>query len=307
MAITYNSSSGIAAPTAWIERLAGDIDVIGGVIQNSLARQMITAASQTGYLTLGDGSRATSCDALLGAFYQRTRSNGQSIVIPTVVVTILNSLFQPLTLQPYSGTEDTLNAHGASDPGLYYPFYGSTTRVIPAARPHPTKPQTFLLGLGMFGFLGNAWNNCCGAMQFSYNGENVGPYLGIAYYSHGSSPAAAAVTADVNAYGGLSNFYNLTLDVSPQRPAASSTSSVVTIMGLADPTSFSPNTTFVTAWVRPNFANYTVQDNDTLIGIADTFYRDGSLYERIYFANQDVISDPNVIGTGMVLKIPELV
>lgn len=302
----YNTSSAIVAPASLIERAAGDVNV-GGAIQGSLARNIITAASQTGYLTLSDGSRATSCDALFGAFYERTRSNGQSIPQPTVVVTILNSLFLPLVLQPYSGTEDTKNDHGADPPMQFYPAYGSTTRRIPAARPHPTKAGTFLLGLGMFGFEGNFWNNCCGAMQFSYNPGYAGPWFGIAYWSHGTSAAAAAVAADVSVYGGIDNFYVETVGANPQVAQSSSSSSGVTIVGLADPTPFKPNTTFVTVWVRPTMADYTVQGGDTLTGIAQAAYGDGDLWPRIYDANKDKISNPDVIGSGWVLKMPELV
>ena len=50
---------------------------------------------------------------------------------------------------------------------------------------------------------------------------------------------------------------------------------------------------------------YTVQEGDTLSGIAKKFYDDGSKYMVIYEANKDLIGDdPNLIEVGQELKIP---
>jgi LysM repeat protein len=49
---------------------------------------------------------------------------------------------------------------------------------------------------------------------------------------------------------------------------------------------------------------YTVQAGDTLSRIAKQFYGDGGAYTRIFNANRDQISDPDVIKPGQVLKIP---
>lgn len=49
---------------------------------------------------------------------------------------------------------------------------------------------------------------------------------------------------------------------------------------------------------------YTVKLGDCLWGIAKKVYGDGSLYTKIYEANKDKISNPNLIYVGQVLIIP---
>jgi nucleoid-associated protein YgaU len=49
---------------------------------------------------------------------------------------------------------------------------------------------------------------------------------------------------------------------------------------------------------------YTVQEGDTLFGIAELFYGDGNQWPRIWNANRAQIPDPDVIFPGQVLVIP---
>ena len=49
---------------------------------------------------------------------------------------------------------------------------------------------------------------------------------------------------------------------------------------------------------------YTVKSGDTLSKIAKQYYGDGSQYMKIFNANKDKISDPNLIYAGQVIKIP---
>jgi nucleoid-associated protein YgaU len=51
-------------------------------------------------------------------------------------------------------------------------------------------------------------------------------------------------------------------------------------------------------------STYTVQAGDTLSGIAKHMLGDASKYSRIFEANRDVLSDPDKIKPGQVLKIP---
>ena len=51
-------------------------------------------------------------------------------------------------------------------------------------------------------------------------------------------------------------------------------------------------------------AFYTVRSGDTLWGIAEQFYGFGSLWPKIFNANRDKISDPNLIFPGQVFCIP---
>ena len=59
--------------------------------------------------------------------------------------------------------------------------------------------------------------------------------------------------------------------------------------------------------LRPGAAagrTYTVQAGDTLSGIAKQHLGDASKYTKIFEANRDVLSDPDKIKPGQVLKIP---
>jgi nucleoid-associated protein YgaU len=62
------------------------------------------------------------------------------------------------------------------------------------------------------------------------------------------------------------------------------------------------------AWMRCQWGRYTVVDGDWLSKIAGMrkVYHDGSKWPWIYEANQDKISDPNLIYPGWVLLIPTL-
>jgi nucleoid-associated protein YgaU len=50
---------------------------------------------------------------------------------------------------------------------------------------------------------------------------------------------------------------------------------------------------------------YTVQQGDTLRGIADWFYGDRSRSEEIYAANRSTIHDPELLEPGTALHIPQ--
>jgi nucleoid-associated protein YgaU len=50
--------------------------------------------------------------------------------------------------------------------------------------------------------------------------------------------------------------------------------------------------------------SYTVQSGDTLSKISKQFYGDANRYLKIFDANKDVLSDPDKIKPGQVLKIP---
>ncbi|MDD5017789.1 MAG: tetratricopeptide repeat protein [Eubacteriales bacterium] len=55
---------------------------------------------------------------------------------------------------------------------------------------------------------------------------------------------------------------------------------------------------------EPQKVLYTVKPNDTLYTIAEAFYENGRLWPLIYDANRDLIDDPNIIRTGLVIEIP---
>jgi nucleoid-associated protein YgaU len=49
---------------------------------------------------------------------------------------------------------------------------------------------------------------------------------------------------------------------------------------------------------------YEVKSGDTLWKIAKEHYGDGNLYQEIFKANQDVLTDPDKIKVGQRLRIP---
>jgi nucleoid-associated protein YgaU len=55
---------------------------------------------------------------------------------------------------------------------------------------------------------------------------------------------------------------------------------------------------------NPYTQTYVVQSGDSLSKIAQRFYGDGSLYNKIFEANRDILKDPNKISPGQKLRIP---
>ncbi len=52
------------------------------------------------------------------------------------------------------------------------------------------------------------------------------------------------------------------------------------------------------------FQAHKVVAGDTLSGIARSAYGDSNLWPRLFVANRDTISDPNLIQIGQVLRVP---
>ncbi len=51
---------------------------------------------------------------------------------------------------------------------------------------------------------------------------------------------------------------------------------------------------------------YTIEKGDTMWGIAEKFYNDGTKYPYIVEANLEVIKDADLIYEGQTIRIPEL-
>ena len=51
---------------------------------------------------------------------------------------------------------------------------------------------------------------------------------------------------------------------------------------------------------------YTIEEGDTLWGIATKFCNDGTKYQHIVDANLEVIKDANLIYAGQTIRIPEI-
>ena len=49
---------------------------------------------------------------------------------------------------------------------------------------------------------------------------------------------------------------------------------------------------------------HVVKKGESLWKIAEQYYGDGNLYKKIFEANQDILSDPNLIKVGQKLRIP---
>jgi nucleoid-associated protein YgaU len=65
--------------------------------------------------------------------------------------------------------------------------------------------------------------------------------------------------------------------------------------------------TFGRALLDPyhGFAQHTVVRGDTLSRIAQQYYGNGALWPRIFEANRQQISNPNLIFAGQVLRVPQ--
>ena len=57
---------------------------------------------------------------------------------------------------------------------------------------------------------------------------------------------------------------------------------------------------------QPAGRTYTVKSGDSLSAIAKNEYGDAGAWRRIYEANRDQISDPDMIHPGQELKIPAI-
>ncbi len=55
----------------------------------------------------------------------------------------------------------------------------------------------------------------------------------------------------------------------------------------------------------PRQKTYTVAAGDSLSKIAKQFYGNANQYNKIFEANRDVLSDPNVVKIGQTLVIPD--
>ncbi|HUL71613.1 MAG TPA: LysM peptidoglycan-binding domain-containing protein [Vicinamibacterales bacterium] len=69
---------------------------------------------------------------------------------------------------------------------------------------------------------------------------------------------------------------------------------------MADPSKPAPGTG--DAWDATQW--YEVKKGDTLSKIAKEFYGDASLYPKIFEANKDQLSNPDLIRVGQKLRIP---
>ncbi len=52
------------------------------------------------------------------------------------------------------------------------------------------------------------------------------------------------------------------------------------------------------------FSRHQVVAGDTLFNIAADFYGEGDLWQRLFIANRDKISDPDLIQVGQLLRLP---
>ena len=57
--------------------------------------------------------------------------------------------------------------------------------------------------------------------------------------------------------------------------------------------------------IAPKPRTHTVQSGDTLSKIAKSAYGDASKFGKIFEANKDKLTDPNLIKVGQVLTIPD--
>ena len=86
--------------------------------------------------------------------------------------------------------------------------------------------------------------------------------------------------------------YNITEDAKGEQPSTDTGKQTVTVEKERD------------ASTAPSAKTYTVKKGDTLWAISAKYYGAGAQYTKIYGANTDKISNPNLIYPGQVLTIP---
>jgi LysM repeat protein len=93
--------------------------------------------------------------------------------------------------------------------------------------------------------------------------------------------------------------------MAPQAHAAETTSSAkITTSATVTPVAAQVRTDAVVARSAPATRTYTVHSGDTLSSIADHFYGNAADWSWLYHENSGVISNPNDIYPGEVLKVP---
>ena len=313
MGTVLDTATGRAIPAFCLERPAGDADTNGNPV-SSLAKTIIDAANSGGLINVA-GTILRPEDLFPAELGNRADNSGNQDA--TLSVLVINGTFSPVTL-----AEDATIVHGGATPQILYPSYQGKTHEIPAARAHPTKPATFLCGAGVFSFDTNLWGNCCGALKVNSGVAGAGKQLGLAFYSHLSTSvtSAVSVTADMSKFGGSAqSLYDSTVGASTPaltgRDAAGGVAICAATAYVDIRLNYNPlqgtythvNYCSVIVRIYAPIPDYTVQPYDTLTDIAKQFYRTGSVYPNIYRANSGIVSNPNVIGNGMVLKMPDLI
>ena len=109
------------------------------------------------------------------------------------------------------------------------------------------------------------------------------------HYNHGAIKALDDVSVDINlkqwrSYG--------TKTAKVEQPSTDTGKQTVTVEKERD------------ASTAPSAKTYTVKKGDTLWAISAKYYGAGAQYTKIYGANTDKISNPNLIYPGQVLTIP---
>jgi nucleoid-associated protein YgaU len=87
-------------------------------------------------------------------------------------------------------------------------------------------------------------------------------------------------------------------------PALFSTEPVKSTGGLPTPLHTAPFTKMESEDIGPGSMIYRVQDGDTLSSVARRFLGSADRYNDVFNANQDVLSDPDLLPVGTELKIP---
>lgn len=57
---------------------------------------------------------------------------------------------------------------------------------------------------------------------------------------------------------------------------------------------------------KQQFSTHVVVEGDSLTSIARDHYGNGDLWPVLFFANSEMVSDPNLIYPGWVLQVPEI-
>ncbi|MEO0357339.1 MAG: LysM peptidoglycan-binding domain-containing protein, partial [Pseudomonadota bacterium] len=102
-----------------------------------------------------------------------------------------------------------------------------------------------------------------------------------------------------------------TIDALPRAGTASARAPASATVGADDDTPGDTDRSIVTLLSNPLAAqpdeiltNHVVRPGDTLAKLAIRYYGDKDLFDRIFNANRDVLSDPEQLRIGIALRIP---
>lgn len=291
MTRVLDTSNGVAVPAFYFARAAGDQDNSGAGVQ-TLGGDVVFGAD-TGKIN-HKGMDLGALD-LVACLNSSVDYGGFSILV-------VNGTFSTIYL-----AENVTAVHGSNQ--LLYPTFAGKSHAIPPAIPHPSDAGMFFVGCGVFSYDCNAYGHSYGAIRLGLKENGGNANMALSYsLSAGRGmqdlDVNTAITANLDKYQSRTKaFYDATIGAGKSHDwMATDTND-----GIAIKASCNGGHPCAIVRIYNDHPDYTVVEGDTLGGIAKAFYCDSSVYTHIQRANPGKITDPNVLGVGLKLKLPDLI